>query len=40
MAREFDDDGIKLLLKKTLLVTPCILSSSCSMDEEDCFPPP
>jgi len=38
MSWKFDDDGIELLLKVTLLITPCILSSSCSMDEEDRFP--
>lgn len=35
MAREFNNDGIKLLLKKTFLIAPGILSSSSSMDEKD-----
>lgn len=38
MSWKFDNEGIELLLKITLLITPCILSSSCSMDEEDRFP--
>jgi hypothetical protein len=37
MARKFDENGIELLLKKNLLITPCIQPSPCSMDEEDGF---
>jgi len=38
MARKFNDDGIELLLKKTLLITPRVLPPSCSMDEENGLP--
>ena len=39
MARKLNNDWIELLLKKTLLKAPGILSSTCSMDEENGFPP-
>jgi hypothetical protein len=39
MARELHDDGIELFFKRTFLIAPGILSSSCSMDEEDDLPP-
>ena len=38
MAGKLDDDGIELFLKKTLLTTPRILPSPCSVDEQDKFP--
>jgi hypothetical protein len=37
VAREFNHNGIELPLKKTLLVAPRILSSSCSVDKENGF---
>lgn len=37
VAGKFDDDGIEFFLKETFLETPCKLSSSCPMDEEDDF---
>ena len=39
MARKLDDYGIKLLLKKTFLIAPGVLSSPCPMDEENGFSP-
>jgi len=38
MTRKINNNGIEWLLKKTFLITPGVLSSSCSMDEEDCLP--
>jgi len=37
MARELDNDGIELFLKKAFLTAPRILPAPCSVDEEDKF---
>ena len=39
MAGKFDDNRVKLLLKKALLIAPCVLSTPGSMDEENGFSP-
>ena len=38
MAGKLYNDRIELLLKETLLTTPRVLPSPCSMDKQDKFP--